>query len=58
MEQHFQNVAQKVQRKKDSDTFSDHFAQHFAPKPTPQQCREIMKFEILSKVNHTGSIKT
>ena len=44
MGQHFQDVAQKVQHDKNSDTFAAHFAQHFDPKPTPQQCREIMKF--------------
>ena len=58
MEQHFQDVAQKVQRDKNSDTFAAHFAQHFEQKPTPQQCREIMKFGILSKVNPIRSMKT
>ena len=58
MEQHFQDVAQKVQRDKNSNTFAAHFAHHFDQKPTLQQCREIMKFEILSKVNPIGSMKT
>ena len=40
-----------------SDTFAAHFAQHFYQKPTPQHCREIIKFEILSKVNPIGYMK-
>ena len=40
----FQDVAQKVQHYKHSDTFAAHFAQHFDQKPTQQHCREIMKF--------------
>ena len=39
MEQHFQDVAQKVQHDKKYDTFAAHYAQHFDQKPTPQQCR-------------------
>ena len=58
MEQHFQDVAQKVQYDKNSDTFAAHFAHHFDQKPTPQQCHEIMKFETLSKVNPIELIKT
>ena len=58
MEQHFQDVAQKVQHDKNPDTFAALFAQHYDQNPTPQQCREIMKFEILSKVNPIGSMKT
>ena len=57
MEQHFQDVAQKLQHNRNSDTFAAHFAQNFEQKTTPQQCREINKFEILSKVNSTGSMK-
>ena len=44
MEQHFQDVAQKVQNDKNSDTFAAHFAQHFDQNSTSQQCHEIMKF--------------
>ena len=58
MEQHFQDIAQKVQHDKHSDTFAAHFETHFDQKPTPQQCREITKFKILSKVNPIGSMKT
>ena len=58
MEQHFQDIAQKVQHDKNSDTFAAHFATHFGQKPTPQQCRETMKFEVLAKVNPIGSLKT
>ena len=57
-EQHFQDLAQKVQHDKNSDTFAARFNQRFDQKPTPQQCREIMKSEILSKVNPIGSMKT
>ena len=58
MEQNFQGVSQKLQHNKCFDTFAAHFAQHFDQKPTPQQCREIMKFEILSKVNPIWPMKT
>ena len=51
-------MAQKVQHDKNSDTFAAHFNQNFDQKPIPQQCREIMKFEILFKVNPIGSMKT
>ena len=39
MEQHLQDVVQKVQYDKNSDTFAACFAQYFNQKPTPQQCR-------------------
>ena len=58
MEQHFQDVAQKVVNNKNLDSFSAHFAKHFTQKPSPQQCRKIMSFDILSTVNHMGSMKT
>ena len=58
MEQHFQDIAQKVQHDKNSDDFGAHFATYFDQKPTPQQCRETMKFEVLAKVNLIGSMKT
>ena len=58
IEQHFQDVVQKVQHDKNSDTFAAHFAQRFDQKPTPQQCREIMKLVILCKVNPIGLMKT
>ena len=57
MEQHFQDLAQKIQHDKNSDTFAGHFTQHFDQKPTPKQCREIIKLEILSTVNPIGSMK-
>ena len=34
MKQHFQDVTQKVQHDKNSDTFAAHFAQNFDQKPT------------------------
>ena len=58
MEQHLQDIAQKVQHDKNSDTFAAHFATHFDQKPTPQQCRETMHFEVLAKLNPIGSMKT
>ena len=45
MEQYFQDVAQKLQYDRNSDTFTSHFFQRFNQKPTPQQCREIMNFD-------------
>ena len=58
MEQHFQHVAQKVANDKNLDYFAAHFAKHFTQKPSPQQCREIMSFDIISTVNPIGSMKT
>ena len=58
MEQHFQDVAQKVANNKNLDSFADHFAKHFTRKPSPQECREIMSFDIISTVNPIGSMKT
>ena len=58
MEQHFQDVAQKVTNNKNSDSFADHFAKHFTRKPNPQECHKIMSFDIISTVNPIGSMKT
>ena len=57
MEQHFQDVAQKVANDKNSDSFAVHFAKKITQKPSPQQCREIMSFGILSTGNPIGSMK-
>ena len=57
-EQHFQDVAQKFGNNKNSDSFAAHFAKHFTQKPSPQQCRKIMSFDILSTVNPIGSMET
>ena len=57
MEQHFQDVAQKVANNKNSDSFADNFAKHFTQKPSPQESRKIMSFDILSTVNPIGSMK-
>ena len=57
MEQHFQDVAQKVANDKNSDSFASHFAKHFTQKLSPQQCRKIMSFGIPSTVNPIGSMK-
>ena len=58
MEQQFQDVAQKVANNKKSDSFAAHFAKHFTQKPSPQECRKIMSFGILSTVDLIGSMKT
>ena len=58
MEQYLQDVAQKVANDKNSDSIAAHFAKYFTQKPSPQQCREIMSFNILPTVNHIGSMKT
>ena len=58
MEQHFQDVAQKVANNKNSDSFAAHFAKRFTQKPSPQECREIISFGMLSTVNPIGSMKT
>ena len=57
MEQHFKDVAQKVTNDKNIDSFAAHFAKHFTQKPSPQQCRRIMYFGIISRVNPVGSMK-
>ena len=43
---------------KNSDSFVAPFAKQFTQKPSPQECREIMSFGILSTVNPIGSMKT
>ena len=40
------------------NSFAAHFAQHFGKKPSAQQCRTIMSFEILSTVNPAGLMET
>ena len=51
MKKHCQDVDQKVQHDKNSDTFADHFSQFFNQKPNPQTCYILIKFEIISEVN-------
>ena len=58
MEQHLQDVAQKVANNKNSDSFAAHFAKHFTQKPRPQECCETMSFDIISTVNPIGPMKT
>ena len=48
--------AQKVQNDTNLDTFAAHFAQHFNRNPTPEQCREIISYVIISTLNTTGSM--
>ena len=57
MEQHFQDVAQKFMKDKNSEYFSYHFAKNFTQKRSPQKCRKIMSFDILSTVNPIDSMK-
>ena len=57
MEQHFQDVAQKVANNKNLDSFADHFAKHYTQKTCPQEWREIMSFDIVFTVNPKGSMK-
>ena len=47
----FPRCGGKSTAQNNSDTFAAHFAQYFDQKSTPQQCREIMKLKILSKLN-------
>ena len=58
MEQHFQDVAQKFINDKNLESFANHFAEHFTKKTSPQQCRKIVSFGVLSTVNPIGSMKT
>ena len=58
MKQHFQYVAQNFTNNKNSDSFSSYLAKTFTQKPSLQQCHEIMSFNILSTVNHIGSMNT
>ena len=57
MEKHFQDMAQKVQDDRNLDTFVAYFAQHFDQKTTPQNCREIMRFENILMVNPIGPME-
>ena len=58
MEQHFQDVEQKVANNINSDSFVAHFAKHSTQKPSPQQCRKIMSSGILSTLNPIISMKS
>ena len=58
IEQHFQDVAQKVQHNENLDTFATHFAQYFNQKRTPQHSHEIMSFGIIYIINPIGLMKT
>ena len=40
MEQHFQDMAQKVIYDRNFYNFAAHFTKHFTQKPTPQQSRK------------------
>ena len=51
-------MAQKAANNNNSDSFAAHFAKHFTQKLGPQECREIMSFDILYTVNPIDSIKT
>ena len=57
MEKYFQEMDQKVQNDRNSDTFVAYFAQHFDQKTTPQHFCEIMKFENILMVNPIGPME-
>ena len=42
---------------KNSESFAAHFAKHFTQKPSPQQCRKIMSFGIITTVDSIGSME-
>ena len=58
MEQPFQHVPQRVMNDNNLESFADNLAKCFTQKPSPQQFCKIISFEILSTVNHIGSMKT
>ena len=58
MEQHFQDVAQKVMNDNNSNSSTAHFAKHFTQRPSPQQFFKIMYPNILSTVKPIDSFKT
>ena len=57
MEQHFQDVSQKVANNKNSEPLAAHFAKIFTQKPSTQQCHKITYFGIISTVNPICSMK-
>ena len=58
MEQHFQDVDQKVMQDHNLEPFSDQLDKYLTQKPRPQKCHEIMYFKTLYMVNPIGSMKT
>ena len=54
IEQHFQDSPQKVIHDKNADYFATHSAKNFTQKPSPQQYRKIISFEIFSTVKPIG----
>ena len=58
MNAHYNDVQQLVKNGTLSDSFASHFVQHFNQKPSHQELRNIMKFEILSSVKPIGAMKT
>ena len=55
MEQHLQDVDQQVKYNKYSDTVAAHLTWNFE-KLNPQQCREIMIFEIISTLKYISFV--
>ena len=45
MEQHFQDVSQKVRHDNDLEKFADHFAEHLIQVSRPQQCCDIISLK-------------
>ena len=58
VEQHFRDVEQQVMDGNNLDSFDSRFAKHFTLKPSPQQCRKIVSFNIIYAVNTIGSMET
>ena len=50
-EEHFQDVSQKVIKDNHLEYFSDQFFKQFTQKPIPQQCCDIISFQILILLN-------
>ena len=58
MEQHYQNIDQKLQHNNDLEYFAAHFVQQFTTKTSPKQYFTINSFEIISRVNPIDLVKT
>ena len=54
MEQHFQDVLQKLLHDNNPYSFADHLAQNFIQEPSLVICCKIISFGIISTVNLFG----
>ena len=57
MEQHFQDIYQKVQYNNSLECFAANFDQDFTQKPIPQKYSTIIYFNILFMVNPIDLMK-